>query len=445
VRPVLSMVVSLLALGSEPAPPDTSIPEVPSSIDFEQAALAAERIPNEIQRGKLLVEIAAVMARRGDHVASRALARRGLDLVRKVIDSLQDEGRKGYVWVQLALLQHCSGDREAARRSFDRAIEAARTVAQPNRRLDILQFIARSLAEVGDFEGAQRKTEIVTSSGLHIFALRDVAVAQARVGDLDGARSVAAKIRLMASREKGETKPGGRRNDQTPLEQYLAAFELARSGVLSEIALAQSSSGSTGNDPARKTIDQALDLIDRNMTLRPDLAGLPLAIIALAQAKVGDVAQSRRTFERALDVTRGLQDFPAAEIMAQIAGARWRAGETGEAQKILREAFTRCKSLHGGFPQVNDVITQTELEIGDLDGALETARASRDAEGHLILRPDVLRQVVRAQATASSPRAAAADWYSVTTSPVHRAYILLGSAEAAASLPVPEVQWQMKS
>ena len=48
------------------------------------------------------------------------------------------------------------------------------------------------------------------------------------------------------------------------------------------------------------------------------------------------------------------------------------------------------------------MITQTQLEISDLDGALETARASRDAEGHPILRPGVLRQVVRAQAIASS-------------------------------------------
>ena len=99
---------------------------------------------------------------------------------------------------------------------------------------------------------------------------------------------------------------------------------------------------------------------------------------------------------------------------------------------------SRCKSLGGCFPQVNDIITQTQLEIGDLDGALETARASRDVQGYPILRPDVLRQLVRAQAAAGNPRDAAIEWYRVTTSPVQRASILLGAAEARPAAPSPD-------
>ena len=123
--------------------------------------------------------------------------------------------------------------------------------------------------------------------------------------------------------------------------------------------------------------------------------------------------------------------------MAQIAGARSSAGETEEPRQILREAFTRCKSLAGGFPQVNEIITRTQLEIGDLDGALETARASKDADGRLILGANVLRKLVCAQANEGSPLAAAVEWYNKTTSPVHRAYILLGAAEAGSSPPEP--------
>src|SRR4051812_26463832 len=94
---VLSVVVSLLALGGGSAPPDTRISDIPSPIDFGQATLAAEAIPDQLQRGKLLVEIAAAMIQGGEHLASRALARRGLELVRGLIDSAQDERRKGYL------------------------------------------------------------------------------------------------------------------------------------------------------------------------------------------------------------------------------------------------------------------------------------------------------------------------------------------------------------
>ena len=118
---------------------------------------AAERIPNEFQRGKLLVEISVAWTKLGDSGTVRTLARSGLDLVLKVRDSMQDERRKGYLEVQLALLHDSLGDRQAASQSFDRAIASAKAVEQPNVRLDLLQFIARSLAEFGDFEGAQRR------------------------------------------------------------------------------------------------------------------------------------------------------------------------------------------------------------------------------------------------------------------------------------------------
>ena len=91
----------------------------------------------------------------------------------------------------------------------------------------------------------------MTSAGLDVFALRDIGVAQARAGDVDGARRVATKIRLIASREKNGTKLEGSRNEHTTLEQFVAAIELARAEVLSEIALAQAKSAPSRTDPAR--------------------------------------------------------------------------------------------------------------------------------------------------------------------------------------------------
>jgi tetratricopeptide (TPR) repeat protein len=351
----------------------------------------------------------------------RDLGRQGLDLIRKVIERSPDEAKNGYLWVRLALLQNHLGDRAAARQSLDRAIVAAKTIKQENGRVDLLQFVAYTLADVGDFEDALKKTEILTVRGLHVFALKDIAKGEARAGDLNGARATVTKIKLMASREKREQRSG---------EPLLAAYDLVRSEVLAEIALFQASSGADGVTAARQTLDEALALINPQITHRPELAGIPLAGIARAQARVGERDQSRRTFERALAVTRGLPSFPGAEITARIGEACWKAGESEQAKKILREAAKNWRSHGGGLPQVDNLIAQTQLEIGDLEGVLETARASRGATGEPVL-PDMLQQLVRAQAAAKGARPALAEWFENTKPPVLRAYALLGAAEAA--------------
>ena len=264
-----------------------------------------------------------------------------------------------------------------------------------------------------------------------MFTLKDVGVAQARAGDIAGAQRTAARIRLIAVRDRGRIKSAEPGMVQTPDDQVIAAYELTRASVLAEVALAQAKSGGAPNAQASKTIDQVLALVDGHERPRPDLVGIPLATVAVAQAGLGHVVQSRQNFDRALRITRGLEPFPGSEIMASIAESQWKADQTTEARSALREAFERFKPQASGFPQVYNLITQTQVKVGDLDGALQTARACRNEQGEVTLRPDVLREVVRAQAAASSPPAAVAEWYKLTRSPVHRAYVLLGAAEAA--------------
>jgi tetratricopeptide (TPR) repeat protein len=412
--------------------PETDVTDAPALIDFAQAARAAERIPIVIQRGRLLVEIAAAMAGRGDRAESQTLGRQGLDLVRRLIESPQDGGRKGYLWVQFASLQDKLGEREAARRSLDRAIEAAVTVEARNLRHDLLQYIAHGLIEIGDFEGAQKKTAILTDQGLDIMALKDIAVAQARAGDIAGARAIATKVRLtLARRRRDGNEPVTDRHD----DQVGAAFTLTRAAILAEIALAEAKRGTSGAASAREAKREAMSLVDANLATWPDLAVAPLATIALAEWTLGEAEPSRKTFERALELAAEKPPFPGAELMAEVARARRKAGEAPEAAKILRQASERAKFLGKGFPQVNNLIAEVQVEVGDLAGAMETARSSRDDQGELTIRPEILRSLVRAQASASSPRAAAVEWFGLTRSPVHRGYVLLGAAEAASSAP----------
>jgi tetratricopeptide (TPR) repeat protein len=249
---------------------------------------------------------------------------------------------------------------------------------------------------------------------------------------VSGALRTAAKVRALGGRAKT-------RQDADPA--VVACHELVHAEMLADAALIQAGSGASGAEDARKMIHEALRLVNQSLTLRIDVGATALTRIALAQAKLGEVAQSRETFARALEVTGRIEGFQRPETMAQIAEARWQAGETAEARVILRHALERARPLKDQFPQVDNLIVEVQIKAGDLDGALETARASHRERAELVLNPEVLRQLVRARAAKIGPRPALEEWWKSVQSPLARAYVLLGAAEAAANgIPKPPVQ-----
>jgi tetratricopeptide (TPR) repeat protein len=423
----LAFSLALLAIGQPPGSSATT----PVRIDLDRVVAAASSIPHDLPRAWLLAEVSAVRARRGEQEAARTLARQAQDLIRKAIDAQRDGGGRGYLLVQLALLQNKLGDRAASRQALDRAIDAARRLDRPNQRRDLHQFIAHTMSEIGDFEEAAKRTEILTPGGEDSMALKDIGKERARAGDLSGARRMVGRLRLLASRERAKPPEASQFR-----EQVLAGYALIQADVLAEVALAETRRD--GGSDTRETLRQALALIDPNLAQRPDLAVEPLATIALARAKLGEAEPARQAFERALRTARKTEPFPGAELLAHVADAQLRAGEEAEARKTLAEAFERARPLDNGFPQVNDIITETQLKAGDLDGALRTARAARNVAGRLTLRPQVLRELIKAQALATSPQAAFAEWEKVAISPEQRAYALLGAADAGTPPTVPD-------
>jgi tetratricopeptide (TPR) repeat protein len=256
-------------------------------------------------------------------------------------------------------------------------------------------------------------------------ALRDIAMAQARAGDSAGAGAIATKIRLISDRNRT------RDPSQTqPQDLSLATYALVRAAILAEVALAEARTHPIHSVEARKASEDALALIKDRVELRPDLTAVPLAAIGLTMVILGDHTQAQETFDRALDAARRVQNL-GSELMAQVAEARWRAGDPAAAKANLHEAFQRIGAVDRGFPQAYNTIALTQLKVGDLEGALQTVRAARNDQGELMLNPDVLRELVIAQAGASGPGVVVAEWFKRTTSPVHRAYILLGAASAA--------------
>jgi len=197
--------------------------------------------------------------------------------------------------------------------------------------------------------------------------------------------------------------------------------------VLPEVALAQTRSGDRGM--ADRTTKRALELFDRSRQQSRDPA--ILARIALAQAKAEDREGSRATFERALRDADDADDFPAAECLAKIAQAQREAGDDAAARRSLYEASGRIAGRDHN-PEVDDLVAQAFLDLGDLDRALDTALDARDGRGALTLSPDVVRQLARAESR-SGAASRALGWVTKETSPVLRAYALLGVVEGTRS------------
>ena len=243
-------------------------------------------------------------------------------------------------------------------------------------------------ADLGDFAGALDTMRALASNPMYIDCLADIAKGQAKAGDVAGALDTAAKVRALNARDRA-------RNETHP--QTVAYNDLILAETLAEVALAQAKAGEAGVADARETIRDALDLVDRSLAVRADVGAPALARIALAQAKTRGsrgLAEELRACDPGQRRPHGA--FPAAEILAKIAEARWKAGDTAEARAILHEAFERSGPLDNQYSQVNDIITQAQLAVGDLDGALQTARASINERGELILDDDMVRQLVRA-------------------------------------------------
>ena len=169
-------------------------------------------------------------------------------------------------------------------------------------------------------------------------------------------------------------------------------FRWAAVRVLPEVALAQVRSGDRGT--ANRTTKRALELFDRMRQASRDPT--LLARIALAQSKADDREGSRASFERALRDADDAEDFRAAEVLATVAQAQREAGDEAAARKSLHEASGRIAGRDHNS-QVDDLMTQAFLNLGDFDRALEIARHAHDDQGGLTLSPDVVRQLARAE------------------------------------------------
>ena len=361
---------------------------------FDQVVDAADAIPQAVARAAVLTEVAAAWAKAEGHAAAQPTFERALNLTRGAIETAKDDRMRGFCWVRLALIQIAVGDRETAGQSLNQAMLCVDKIEHEGTRDDLFQFIAHIQADLGDVVGAQATSE--RSKSHRVGVLKDIAVGQARSGDVPGAL---ATLNSIGSKESES-----------------GAWAAVR--VLPEVAQAQVRSGNQAE--ARQSLQRARGAFAK----LPRLFRTPgiLAPIALAQAKADDRIGSRETFDRAIRDADDAEDFPAAEELASVARAQWEAGDKDAALKTLTEASERIAGRD------HSLLIPAYLDLGMIDQALESARKAHDQQGALTLSPDVVRQLARAESR-SGERSHALRWVTRTTSPMLRAYALLGYVE----------------
>ncbi len=177
--------------------------------DAPGAKRTAEMITQTYSRALTAANAAAILARAGD----RASAKEG---IKRAFELAELAGYRGFELMEIATAEARSGEIQAARKTFIRAlgtvgpavmnqslIPAAQAeagdlegalqtlgaIGDPGARQRALRYIARNLAKTGDVRRAAEIASGLPSANERILSLREVSEAQAAAGDRVGAQA----------------------------------------------------------------------------------------------------------------------------------------------------------------------------------------------------------------------------------------------------------------
>jgi RNA polymerase sigma factor (sigma-70 family) len=301
------------------------------------------------------------------------------------------------------------GDTEDARKTVERLLAFSNTFFETspikNARDVDSPMIAAAIAAVGDFEGAFRKAEGVQNGGNVLgeiasaaartldraaarrfvreaadrlatmkwvddtyFGLSDLAEAQARLGDVEGARRLARAIGEGPSR-------GG--HDMTYGQPY----------AMIRVATVQREIGDTIG--ARETLREAF----RSVNDHPRMRGRDGRFLQVASGQIasGDLEGAART------VAAIEGDRP--ETLASLSRAYAARGDDAAARTSMTRALIDARQAARNPPSLDRAVmelAEVQAMAGDVPGALKTARAIRDP----MYQEWALQRIISARATA---------------------------------------------
>jgi RNA polymerase sigma factor (sigma-70 family) len=295
--------------------------------------------------------------------------------------------RRAFALARLARAQSLSGDAAGAKKSFATAIVAARQVVTQDNRFDALQFIAQRQAECGDMTAARTTAAGIEPELYRGQVLADIALAQAKTGDVTGAIAQGDKL-----------DPFNRASFWLGLAEWRARHHSTKK-----------------TETALQNARQALGKVKEDGPLCRQLQR-----IAFVQAELGDFVAARKTFAEA-DARMRRSGGPGAnreQFLLRLAIEQARRKDREAARQTMNEALKGVGKRNDDFE-----VAAVQIALGEFG----TARKTIQGFAHIELRLEYLRQLAESQAKSGDLRGAYA-WAIKERDPLARALALLGVA-----------------
>ncbi len=204
---------------------------------LEKALQAADRITIPLMKAYALADIASAQARLGQAEPARATFRRSAEIIDANRDDPSLQVTK-LAW--FAKAQAIAGDRDGARATIAKIIDSASRIDDPTNRRQCLDNAARWQAEGGNAEGALVILAAIKDApaGMLAYSLSVIAGAQAKAGDLKGARLTMARAYAEAERAEKEAPEKGQDHVHA-----LDAMRWAQVRGIAPLAIAEAKAG----------------------------------------------------------------------------------------------------------------------------------------------------------------------------------------------------------
>ena len=313
-------------------------------------ALAAANNVNETEfRGWVLHDIVLAQIAVDDLHGARATAM-----------LIEADRPHGAALAALADFDLRAGDLEAAQR-------AATKIRDSDARSEVLRQIVAVHASRGELRAARSELRAIKEPFYQALARGDIAVAEVKMGNIEGAHELAAR-----------------------------APRSARADVYSRVALARIMANDLRG--GLETLQKITDVEDH---------ALVQGRIAVVRAEAGEKDAARQLFADAIGSTGAAASSPhKAMTLAQLSRMQAAAGDSAGAKDTLRQARGEADRLPAGEErdEVLEYIARGQARAGDAAGALDSALQVQDRVARALL----VRDAVTLQKDATSASASAA-------------------------------------
>ncbi|MEP0779683.1 SMEK domain-containing protein [Microcoleus sp. ZQ-A2] len=277
--------------------------------------------------------------------------------------------------IAIATAQVNLGQQEAARDTFDAAIETTQQIDDELLRALIIPEIAIAQAQAGELTAAWKTTQEIYIPTERAKALAALAIAQAKAGNTQRETALATLAVALETAQQEEN-------------------EHNRATALQALAEAQIQMGKFGD--AFETIGQIVNT---------DQGKAALLSMSIAQAKEGQKQAARTTLANALKDQLQINSFlEQAKALVVIATVQAQVGKYEATHKTLTSALETVNGIDDAWERAEGLkaIYKLQMETTNLADARETAQRIENAHN----RTEALRKIAVAQLQAEQKEAA---------------------------------------